>query len=101
MMNENRLSEAVDLGEEVQVRRRTGSAVVAVRMSTDLLRRIQEFAQGRGLTVSDVLRIGAEHAISQGVTTAVAYTLKTSGAVRYTTSREEYTEAVAAVGPAA
>jgi len=92
-------NEDVELGREVRVRRRTGSALVAVRLSTELLQRIQEFAQARGLTVSDVLRMGAESVISQGMTTAVAYTLKTSGAVRYATSLQEYTK-VAPVVPA-
>lgn len=100
-MNADDRSEDVELGQEVRVRRRTGSALVAVRVSTELLRRIQEFAQARGLTMSDVLRMGAESVVSQGMTTAVAYTLKTSGAVRYTTSRQEYTETVAAAVPAA
>jgi len=99
-MNVDDQNEEVELGHEVQVRRRTGGALVAVRLSTELLQRIQEFAQARDLTVSDVLRMGAENVMSQGMTTAVAYTLKTSGAMRYTTSRQEYTEVAPAV-PAA
>jgi len=52
--------EDVELGEEVAVRSpRPSGPVVAVRMSRDLLARISDYAQLRGLTVSDVMREGA------------------------------------------
>lgn len=58
----------VDLGEEVQVRRRPGSGIVAVRVPSELLGRIQRYARGRGLTASEVLRDGAERLVDEGQT---------------------------------
>lgn len=89
-------NEDVELGEEVRVRRRTGSAIIAVRVSTELLRRIQDFAHGRGLTLSDVMRMGAEQVTGQSLTTAYTHTVRTLVGIRGTSSREEYTDVVAA-----
>lgn len=69
----------VDLGEEVQVRRRPGSGIVAVRVPTELLGRIQRYARGRGLTVSEVLRDGAARLVEEGETT-YAITIQVAGA---------------------
>ena len=67
--------EDVQLGREVSARRRRGSALLAVRVSDELLHSIQEYAQARGLTVSDVLRLGAEQVTGQGIVTAFSHTL--------------------------
>jgi hypothetical protein len=55
----------VVLGEEVEVRRRpsTGS-LIGVRVGRDLLGRINAYGQARGMTVSQVLREGAEALVS-------------------------------------
>lgn len=74
--------EDVVLGDEVKVRRRTGTALVAVRVQAELLARIQAYAQARGLTVSDVLRMGAEQLTGQGPTTAYTYTVRTVDSIR-------------------
>jgi hypothetical protein len=56
----------VELGEQVDVapRKRKGAALVAVRLSADLLERVDEYARANGLTLSDVLRQGAERVIA-------------------------------------
>jgi hypothetical protein len=95
--SEERRDEDVELGDEVQVRRRTNAALVAVRLSTDLLRRLQEYATERGVTVSDVLRMGAEKVVSEGLTTATSYTVRTVEGITWA-SREEYTVEPAAAG---
>ena len=57
--------EEVELGDEVARRRKpSGGAVVAVRVPRDLLARISEYGKIRGLTVSDVMRQGAERLVS-------------------------------------
>lgn len=60
----------VVLGDEVLwVRRTTGSAIVAVRVPSQLLTKIASYGVQHGLTLSDVLRTGAEYLIggsSQG-----------------------------------
>ena len=56
--------ETVDLGEEVEVRKKTGAAMIAVRVSTELLERVQEYARGRGVSVSEAIRIGAEQLVA-------------------------------------
>lgn len=65
MMNDENLEEeAVELGEEVATRRRpTGAAVVAVRVPRDLLSGISAYALAHGMTVSDVLREGAQRVV--------------------------------------
>jgi len=50
----------VVLGPEVSARRKTGMSLVAVRVSTALLRDIQAYGTEHGMTLSDVLRTGAE-----------------------------------------
>lgn len=50
----------VELGEEVTNVAPRSASTVAVRVSSDLLARITDYAQLRGLTLSDVLRTGAE-----------------------------------------
>jgi hypothetical protein len=62
-MNPNRdPEEDIVLGERVEARRpeRGAAPVIAVRMSRELLARISEYAAGRGITVSEALRNGAE-----------------------------------------
>jgi len=54
----------VELGAQVEARTRgTVGAVVAVRVPRDLLARISEYAKLRGLTVSEVMREGAERLV--------------------------------------
>ena len=53
----------VVLGPKVSARRRTGTALVAVRVSTALLGDIQAYGSEHGMTLSDVLRSGAERLI--------------------------------------
>lgn len=56
--------EEVELGAQVEARTRgTAGAVVAVRVPRDLLARISEYARLRGLTVSEVMREGAERLV--------------------------------------
>lgn len=70
--------EDIELQEEVQVRRRKGSGLVAVRLSSELLHSVQTFAQERGLTMSDVLRMGAERVVEGEASTGVALTMRVS-----------------------
>jgi hypothetical protein len=57
--------EDVELGAQLEARTRgTAGAVVAVRVPRDLLARISEYAGLRGLTVSEVMREGAERMVS-------------------------------------
>jgi hypothetical protein len=56
--------EDVELGAQVEARTRgRAGAVVAVRVPRDLLARISEYAKLRGLTVSEVMREGAERLV--------------------------------------
>jgi hypothetical protein len=62
-VNSNRdPEEDIVLGEQVENQRpeRGAAPVVAVRMPRDLLARISDYAAGRGITVSEALRNGAE-----------------------------------------
>lgn len=57
--------EDVELGEEVPMATRpSGAAVVGVRIPRDLLVRINEYGKLRGMTVSEVLRQGAERLVT-------------------------------------
>lgn len=58
----------VELGEQVGAapRKRTGAAMVAVRLSADLLERVDAYARANGLTLSDVLRQGVERVLARG-----------------------------------
>ena len=76
MTRDDRRDEDVELGEEVKVRRRGGTALVAVRLSTELLGRVQAYAKASGLTVSEVLRMGAESIAYYGATTASTQTVR-------------------------
>jgi hypothetical protein len=60
MSDDEMREEDVELGEQVETRTRSGAAVVAVRVSRDLLARINGYGRQRGITVSEVLREGAE-----------------------------------------
>lgn len=63
--------EDVELGAQVEARTRgTAGAVVAVRVPRDLLARISEYASQRGLTVSEVMREGAERLVGGTVNLA-------------------------------
>ena len=56
--------EDVELGAHVEARARgAAGAVVAVRVPRDLLARMTEYGQLRGMTVSEVLRKGADRLI--------------------------------------
>jgi hypothetical protein len=66
--------ESVSLGEIVEAKPgKSRGAAVAVRLSAELLERINEYAQARGMTVSDVLRRGAERLVSGGVPAGPVY----------------------------
>lgn len=53
--------EDVQLGVQVKARTRgNAGAVVAIRVPRDLLARISQYASERGVTVSEVIREGAE-----------------------------------------
>ncbi len=54
--------EDVELGAHVEARARgaAAGAVVAVRVPRDLLARMSEYGRLRGMTVSEILRQGAE-----------------------------------------
>lgn len=69
--------EDVELGEEVDARRKPGTALVAVRVPSELLERVQLYARGRGLTVSDALRLGAEQLVAGSSTTTFSLTVRT------------------------
>lgn len=57
--------EDVELGAQVEARTRgTAGAVVAVRVPRDLLARISRYAGLHGLTVSQVMREGAERLVA-------------------------------------
>jgi predicted DNA binding CopG/RHH family protein len=60
------VDEDVELGEQVAntSRARVRGATVAVRISPDLLARVQEYASARGITLSEVLRRGAEQLVA-------------------------------------
>jgi hypothetical protein len=74
------MSEPIDLdaeyalGEEVPAapRRRRNSELLAVRVPTTLLSRVQELAHLRGVTVSDVVREGLELVLTQQASTATS-----------------------------
>lgn len=56
--------EDIELGAQVEARTRgSAGAVIAVRVPRDLLARINEFAKLRGMTVSEVMREGAERLV--------------------------------------
>lgn len=74
--------EDVQLGAEVEARRRPGSAIVAVRVSSPLLGRIQTFAESHRMTVSDVLRQGAEALVAETDRTTYSRTLTSDLHVR-------------------
>jgi len=58
------VDDEVELGAQVEARTRgRAGAVVAVRVPRDLLARISEYAKLRGLTVSGVMREGAERMV--------------------------------------
>jgi len=62
------LNEDVELGALVQANTtKSRGPVVAVRMSPDLLARINEYAQTHGTSVSEVLRTGAERLMDQTI----------------------------------
>lgn len=59
------IEEDVEFGVEVEnVGRPTGTSLVAVRVPHDLLARMNAFAKRHGMTVSDVIRTGAEQLVS-------------------------------------
>jgi hypothetical protein len=59
--------EDVELGALVEARAQGASAgaVLAVRVSRDLLARMSEYGRLRGMTVSEVLRLGGERLIGE------------------------------------
>jgi len=60
--------EDVELGSLVEAKTTKGrAAVVAVRMSPDLLARINDYGHAHGMTMSEVLRAGAEQLVRQTI----------------------------------
>lgn len=58
------IEEDVQVGEVVESSRRpSGTSLVAVRVPHDLLARISRYAETHGVTVSEVLRRGAERLV--------------------------------------
>jgi hypothetical protein len=67
----------VALGEEVAwTRRTTGTAIVAVRVSTELLAKMGDYGAERGMTLSDVLRTGAERLMDESSSDQAAAPLR-------------------------
>jgi ribbon-helix-helix CopG family protein len=67
--------EEVTLGALVEVKAsKTRGAVIGVRVSPDLLARLSEYAAARGLTVSEVVRRGAEWIVDGGSNGPVYHT---------------------------
>ena len=54
----------IELGEEVQSERPSGSVLLAARVPGELADRIQAYAASHGISVSEVLRRGAERITS-------------------------------------
>lgn len=76
--------EDVEIGEEVEnTSRPSATSLVAVRVPHDLLSRMNEYAQAHGLTVSDVLRTGAEQLLAGTVRLSAHYV--TGGTIYGTT----------------
>jgi hypothetical protein len=69
--------EDVELGEELEPMIRNRAPIVAVRMSPDLFARLGEYASGRSLSISEVVRQGVERIL--GGTTAGASPIASSG----------------------
>ena len=66
--------EEVTLGARVEAKtRKSKVAIVAVRLSPDLLARLNDYAELRDLTVSEVLRRGAEMLIAGNVQEGPVY----------------------------
>jgi hypothetical protein len=64
----------VELGELVEARtHKARPAVVAVRISADLLARLSDYAEARGLTISEVLRRAAEQITAGGLSAGAVY----------------------------
>lgn len=73
-MNEIDREEDIKLGEMVASKAsKSRGPVVAVRLSPDLLARLTEYAQARGLTVSEVVRRGAEQILFGAVASGPVY----------------------------
>lgn len=89
--------EDVELGEEVAARRRVGSSVVAVRVPADLLRRVDIFARDHGMTVSDVIRQGAEQLVGARVHFATGARIYSSTVLIGSSSLGGYLRSVDAV----
>ncbi len=66
--------EDIELGELVEAKAPKGRpSVVAVRVSADLLARLNDYAQARGLTVSEVIRRAAEQILAGGLSAGAVY----------------------------
>lgn len=64
----------IELGREVVTRtNKTRGAVIGVRVSPDLFARLNEYANVRGLTISDVVRKGAEQLVAGAVPAGPVY----------------------------
>jgi hypothetical protein len=68
--------EDVVLGEEVEARRKPGAAMVAVRVSSELLERIQNYSRAHGLSVSEAMRMGAEQLVAAPTTASFSLTVR-------------------------
>jgi hypothetical protein len=90
------IEEDVEIGEEVEnIGRPATTSLVAVRVPQDLLARVNSYAQTHGLTLSDVLRDGAEQLVSGTVRIDAHYI---TGAVIYGTQLQPAPPASAAQG---
>ena len=69
--------EDVELGDEVEAKRKPGTALVAVRVPSDLLERLQGYARTRGVTVSEALRLGAEQLVTGSASATYSLTVRT------------------------
>jgi hypothetical protein len=78
----------VELGEQVDAapRTRAKNALVAVRLPGELLERVDAYARANGLTVSGVLRQGAERLVSGSIEPGpfiVSSTILVTGAAQF------------------
>jgi hypothetical protein len=66
--------EDVQLGDLVEAKVSRGRAsIIAVRVSADLLARLSEYADVRGLTISEVVRRAAEQITAGGMSAGAVY----------------------------
>jgi hypothetical protein len=83
---QDQLEQDYVLGKKVRARRKGGgTALVAVRMPSELHRRIYEYGAMVNMTTSDVLRLGAERLLSESAYGSNAKTLISAISIQTTT----------------